>query len=98
VDWSLTTECTPPDQETSERRPYAPQGATGVNYTVTNWVVSLPYYVSYLTHINNPLPSEEHDIVILKNNGVVRLVRQASVDTQCIVTRRLSTKALTNRH
>jgi hypothetical protein len=29
VDWSLTTECTPPDQETSERRPYAPQGATG---------------------------------------------------------------------
>jgi hypothetical protein len=29
VDWSLTTECTPPDQETSERRPYAPQGVTG---------------------------------------------------------------------
>jgi hypothetical protein len=32
VDWSLTTECTLPDQETSERRPYAPQGATGSNY------------------------------------------------------------------
>jgi hypothetical protein len=29
TDWLLTTECTPPDQETSERRPYAPQGATG---------------------------------------------------------------------
>jgi hypothetical protein len=29
VDWSLTTECTLPDQETSERRPYATQGATG---------------------------------------------------------------------
>jgi hypothetical protein len=29
VDWSPTTECTLPDQETSERRPYAPQGATG---------------------------------------------------------------------
>jgi hypothetical protein len=29
VDWSPTTECTLPDQEISERRPYAPQGATG---------------------------------------------------------------------
>jgi hypothetical protein len=28
VDWSPTTECTLPDQETSERRPYAPQGVT----------------------------------------------------------------------
>jgi hypothetical protein len=33
VDWSLTTECTPPDQETSERRPYASQGATGGKLT-----------------------------------------------------------------
>jgi hypothetical protein len=29
VDWLPTRECTLPDQETSERRPYAPQGATG---------------------------------------------------------------------
>jgi hypothetical protein len=33
VDWSLTKECTLPDQETSERRPYAPQGATGSKLT-----------------------------------------------------------------
>jgi hypothetical protein len=29
VDWSPTTKCALPDQETSEKRPYAPQGATG---------------------------------------------------------------------
>jgi hypothetical protein len=37
VGWSLTTECTPPDQETSERRPYAPQGATGGKLTNYMW-------------------------------------------------------------
>jgi hypothetical protein len=35
VDWSLTTECTTPDQETSEKRPYAPQGATGRKLKLT---------------------------------------------------------------
>jgi hypothetical protein len=36
VVWSLTTEFTPPDQETSERRPYDPQGVTGGNKIIIN--------------------------------------------------------------
>jgi hypothetical protein len=36
VDWSLTTECIPADQETSERSPYALQGATGGNNNNNN--------------------------------------------------------------
>jgi hypothetical protein len=46
VDWSLTTECPPPDQETSERRPYAPQGATGGK--LTNGVYNIKVFCMLL--------------------------------------------------
>jgi hypothetical protein len=42
VDLSRTTERTPPDQETSERRPYASQGATGGNKKIMLWSTHQP--------------------------------------------------------